>query len=66
MLYNASPARPDHPYIQRKRIGTHGILQDRDGRLLVSMRNAAGEVKNLQQIYPDGRKFYLTGPTHGL
>ena len=49
-----------------KRIGTHGLLQDREGRLLVSMRNATGEIRNVQRIYPDGRKFYLKGPTHGL
>ena len=66
MIDMASPAPPSHPYIRRKGIGHHGLLQDRAGRLVVPMRDAAGEVWNVQLIKGDGFKWYLKGRKHGL
>lgn len=39
-------------YLQRKRVQAHGVRFLRDGTLLVPMRDAAGELHNLQRIAP--------------
>ncbi|MEY4750397.1 MAG: hypothetical protein RIQ60_2611 [Pseudomonadota bacterium] len=38
------------PYLQRKGVGAHRVRFLADGTLLVPMRNAAGELQNLQRI----------------
>jgi putative DNA primase/helicase len=40
------------PYLDRKRIGTHGTRTLADGALLVPLRDAAGELWNVQTIKP--------------
>lgn len=40
------------PYLQRKGVQAHGVRFLRDGTLLVPMRDAAGELHNLQRIAP--------------
>ncbi len=40
------------PYLQRKCVQAHGVRFLRDGTLLVPMRDAAGELRNLQRIAP--------------
>lgn len=54
------------PYLRRKGVQAHGVRRLADGTLLVPMRNAAGELQNLQRIAPqapaDGpEKRYLPG-----
>lgn len=66
-LWQASrPASPQHPYLQAKGIDPHGIRQ-RGRFLLVPMRDAAGELWNLQHIGPDGgKRFLFRGRLRGL
>lgn len=40
------------PYLNRKGVQAHGVRFLPDGTLLVPMRNAAGELQNLQRIAP--------------
>ncbi len=40
------------PYLQRKGVQAHGVRFKPDGTLLVPLRNAAGELQNLQRIAP--------------
>lgn len=55
------------PYLQRKRVQGYGVRYLADGTLLVPMRNAAGELQNLQRIAPvkpagdEPEKRYLPG-----
>ncbi|WP_140636174.1 DUF927 domain-containing protein [Methylibium rhizosphaerae] len=48
----ASQTAPS-PYLQRKGVQAHGVRCLSDGTLLVPMRNAAGELMNLQRIAAD-------------
>jgi len=61
----ADPASETHPYLRRKGLKTRQLRQivwsDGETVLLVPMRGAGGKIKNLQRIYPDGRKRFLTG-----
>ncbi|MEY8874990.1 MAG: DUF927 domain-containing protein, partial [Leptothrix sp. (in: b-proteobacteria)] len=41
------------PYLTRKGVPAHGVRFLADGTLLVPMRNAAGELQNLQRIAPE-------------
>ena len=61
----AKPVRT-HPYLARKDVTSHGLRQDRDGKLLVPMRDAAGKLWNIQSIAPDGKKLFMAGRKHGL
>ncbi len=66
------------PYLQRKGVQAHGVRFLRDGTMLVPLRNATGELRNLQLIAPqpptDGQKargltekrFLPGGPKKGL
>lgn len=56
----AGPVRPDHPYLVKKAITGEGLRQLRD-RLLVPMRDVAGQLWNVQSIAPDGFKSFLKG-----
>ena len=48
-LWTVAPAaEPDHPYLTRKGVGAHGIKQG-NGWLLVPMRDAAGELWNIER-----------------
>ena len=55
----AQPARPDHPYLIRKRVKPYRLRQSGDA-LLVPLF-AGGLLMNLQRIYPDGSKRFLSG-----
>lgn len=48
-------------YLARKDVGNHGGRFADDGALLLPMRDAAGEMVNLQRIAPDGEKRFLPG-----
>ena len=56
---NAPPAPDDHPYLQRKQVRAGDLRLDRDGNLLVPMRDEKGFLWNIQTIQPDGTKRYM-------
>ena len=61
-LNAAALCSPEHPYLQRKGVPPLAdVRQDRNGLLLVPVRDASGNVQTLQRIAPDGEKRFLTG-----
>lgn len=66
IIASAAPADAAYPYLVRKRVSPEGLCQ-LGNVLLVPMRDAAGRVWNVQRIFPDGAKRFLTGGrTKGL
>ena len=59
------PASPDHPYLIRKGIKTHGARVTGDGRLIVPLYDQAGSLSSLQYIDADGGKLYHSGAQTG-
>lgn len=59
-LWESTPAAGEHPYLTASGIEADGIRQ-RGGRLVVPMRDTAGELWNLQFIGAGGRTKYLHG-----
>jgi phage/plasmid primase-like uncharacterized protein len=59
------PASPDHPYLARKGIKTHGARVTGDGRLIVPLYDQAGSLSSLQYIDADGGKLYHSGAQTG-
>lgn len=59
--YSAIPAKPDHPYLARKGIQTHGAKISSNGRLIVPLLDAAGNISSIQYIGDDGEKRYHPG-----
>lgn len=55
---HAKKADPDHPYLCRKLIGTHGIKETADGRLIVPVY-IDGKIVSLQYIDGEGSKLFL-------
>jgi putative DNA primase/helicase len=60
MLVSCEPADPSHPYLIRKGIKPHGILQLRDS-LVVPVRTADSVLQSLQFIREGGSKCFLKG-----
>lgn len=60
ILKNVTPASPEHPYLQRKQIGAHGVYQTGDGRLMVPIV-LNGKVASAQYIDADGNKQFHGG-----
>jgi phage/plasmid primase-like uncharacterized protein len=58
-------ASPDHPYLTRKGIKTHGARVTGDGRLVVPLYDQAGSLSSLQYIDADGGKLYHSGAQTG-
>jgi putative DNA primase/helicase len=58
-------AHPDHPYLKRKGIQTHGVRTTGDGRLMVPLYDADGTLSTLQYIDDDGGKLYHPGGQTG-
>lgn len=56
---DARRADPEHAYLVAKQCRAHGLRQQGDA-LLVPL-TCGGEVVNLQRIYPDGHKRFLSG-----
>ena len=56
----AEAAPPDHPYLVAKGIEPHGAKIEAD-RLLVPIRNAAGDIRSLQRIDGEGGKRFHPG-----
>lgn len=57
----SAPASNDFPYLSKKRVRSYGLRINKDGVLLVPMRNNMGEIRSLQRIYPDGSKYNFPG-----
>ena len=62
---HAAFAEEDHPYLSRKKIGTHGARVTGDGRLIVPLYNDEGGLSSLQYIDSDGGKLYHAGGQTG-
>jgi putative DNA primase/helicase len=60
-----SAANPEHPYLQRKGIKPHGARVTGDGRLMVPLYNAGGELSSIQYIDHTGGKLYHPGGQTG-
>lgn len=60
MWDRAGLARPEHPYVAKKRLET-GDLRQLGDKLLIPMMDASGHIRNLQRIAPDGQKRFLRG-----
>ncbi|MBN3967244.1 toprim domain-containing protein [Pseudomonas gregormendelii] len=60
LWHDSRPADPTHNYLVAKRIPATGIRQ-RYGVLLVPLHNLDGDLVNLQRIYMDGSKRFLSG-----
>lgn len=58
---SAQGAHPDHPYLARKGIQTHGARITGDGRLVLPLYSEDGELSSLQYIGHDGTKLYHPG-----
>ena len=62
ILNTASPCSPEHVYLRRKGIPALGnVRQDRNGMLLIPVRDHPGNVQSLQYIAQDGTKRFLVG-----
>lgn len=66
-IWESLPGAPaDHPYLVRKGVKPHGAKVTGDGRLVVPLMDADGEIMSLQYINADGGKLYHSGaPTGG-
>lgn len=58
---DAGAASPEHPYLKRKGVGGWGARITGDGRLMVPMYGADGELSSLQYITESGDKKYHPG-----
>ena len=58
-------AHPDHPYLKRKGIQTHGVRTTGDGRLMVPLYDEDGTLSTLQYIDDQGGKLYHSGGQTG-
>ncbi len=59
-LVENPPANPRHPYLARKRVDSHGLLQWGE-KLIIPMRDAEHEIWNVQLIGPENppKKIFL-------
>jgi phage/plasmid primase-like uncharacterized protein len=62
---NAGAASADHPYLARKGVQPHGSRVTGDGRLIVPLYDADGQLSSLQYISADGDKKYHQGGATG-
>jgi phage/plasmid primase-like uncharacterized protein len=60
-LWAASAPATSHPYLAAKGVQSHGLRQDRHGRLLVPVRGADGRLWGVQRVDVDGSKLFLKG-----
>ena len=58
-------AHPDHPYLKRKGIQTHGVRITGDGRLMVPLYDQHRKLSTLQYIDEQGGKLYHPGGQTG-
>lgn len=58
--FGLPPANQTHPYLMTKNVKPHGLRQDKH-RLLVPLMDFDGTLWNLQTIYANGEKRFLSG-----
>lgn len=58
---SATNAEASHPYLARKGVEPNGAKVTGDGRLIVPLFNADGEISSVQYISGDGTKLYHKG-----
>ena len=61
----AQAALPDHPYLAKKGIQTHGARATGDGRLVLPLYDSDGTLATLQYIDHEGGKLYHPGGQTG-
>jgi phage/plasmid primase-like uncharacterized protein len=61
----AQAALPDHPYLAKKSIQTHGARATGDGRLVLPLYDSDGTLATLQYIDHEGGKLYHPGGQTG-
>jgi putative DNA primase/helicase len=61
ILAKCQDATPDHPYLDRKRIGPHGLKVDSAGHLVIPLRDQKSKIWSVQTIAQDGAKLFLKG-----
>jgi len=62
-----SAASPEHPYLTRKGIQPHNARVTGDGRLMVPLYSADGQLSSIQYIAGDGdKKYHPGGATGGM
>jgi putative DNA primase/helicase len=54
-----------HPYLSKKGVRSNGLRATSGGVLLVPLFNSAGELRNLQRISEDGKRFLAGGEITG-
>jgi len=62
---DAIGASPDHPYLKRKGINPHGARLTGDGRLIVPLYGADGDLASLQYISETEKRYHPGGSTKG-
>ena len=62
---DAGRADPEHPYLKRKGIHTHGARTQGDGRIIVPLYDINGNISTLQYIDQAGGKLYHPGGKTG-
>jgi phage/plasmid primase-like uncharacterized protein len=60
-MWAAAAAVTAHPYLATKGVQSHGLRQDRHGRLLVPVQGADGQLWGVQRVGTDGSKLFLKG-----
>ncbi|GFM33726.1 DUF3987 domain-containing protein [Desulfovibrio subterraneus] len=50
IMQECVPARPDHPYLLRKRVKAYGLYQDKGGRLVIPLVDTSGKIWGWQTI----------------
>lgn len=65
MWQAAAPASEAHPYLMKKAISADGMRVAGDGRLIIPMYDAEGEMVGAQLIGGDGSKFFIPGSKAG-
>ncbi|MDP2828732.1 MAG: AAA family ATPase [Sulfuricellaceae bacterium] len=61
MWKDANLLKPEFPYLAKKGIKPHIARLSDDGRLMVPVRGADGEIQSIQFIATDGSKRFMTG-----
>ena len=60
IFLSATGANPAFPYFINKRVGVYGVRQQ-NNRILVPLKDIDGNIRSLQYIYPNGKKYFHKG-----
>ena len=59
-IWDQSKPCESHPYLARKGVQSHGV-RDYNGRIVIPLRDAEGEISSVEFIDADGSKLFLAG-----